>query len=66
MATKTKFVCVTPISQQAKQHFIHDMDLFHSCRVQEERGENLHLQSLNYQYTFWVPKGGDDNWKVEK
>lgn len=66
MATKTKFVYVTPISTQAKQHFIHEMDLLHSCRVQQERGEDLYVQSINQQYAFWIPKGGNADWKVEK
>jgi hypothetical protein len=66
MKTKAKFVCVTPISSQAKDHFIHEMDLFHSCRVKEERGEYLYLQSINHQHCFWVPKTGNTDWKVEK
>lgn len=69
-ATKTKRVCVTPLSSKAKNRFANVMDLFHTCTVEQERMidgvDHMFLVSLNRQYCFWVPKKGNDHWKVEK
>jgi len=69
-ATKTKRVCVTPLSSKAKNRFANIMDLFHTCTVEQERNidgiDHMFLVSLNRQYCFWVPKKGNDHWKVEK
>jgi|TARA_B100000287_G_scaffold63688_1_gene55283 hypothetical protein len=65
MKTKTKFVCVTPISDPAKDCFVNSMDKFHSCRVKEVKDEQYYLESLNREYYFWVNKKGDTNWRVE-
>ncbi len=68
--TKTRRVCVTPLSRKAKNRFANEMDSFHTCVVygeQVHQGVNhLHLQSLNKSYYFWVPDKGNDHWKVEK
>ena len=37
MKTKTKRVCVTPLTQKAKNRFTDEMDLFHTCTVEEEQ-----------------------------
>ena len=70
MKTKLKRVCVTPISRKAKNRFANEMDLFHTCVVEQERVHEgtkyLYLQSLNKSYFFWVPEKGNDDWKVER
>jgi|TARA_R100000084_G_C4588508_1_gene117261 hypothetical protein len=70
MKTKLKRVCVTPISRKAKNRFANEMDLFHTCVVEQEREHEgtkyLYLQSLNKSYFFWVPEKGNDDWKVER
>jgi hypothetical protein len=63
---KKKFVSVTPISKKAKIRFFEDMDLFHSCLVENETDTMLYLQSLNKQYRFCVEKTGNYHWKIEK
>ena len=65
MKTKTKFVCVTPKSNSAKECFYEQMDKFHSCRVKEVKDEQYYLEALNKEYYFWVNKKGDANWRVE-
>jgi len=69
-ATKTKRVCVTPISSKAKNRFANIMDHFHTCTVEQEKMidgvDHMFLVSLNRQYCFWVPKKGNEHWKVEK
>ena len=70
MTTKTKRVCVTPLSRKAKNRFANEMDLFHTCNVEIEREHEgqkwWYLQSLNKSYYFWVPAKGNDDWKVER
>ncbi len=66
MAVKTKFICVSPISNEAKFRFRNEMNGFHSCKVQDEKDDLVLLESLNHQYIFWVPKQGNDHWKIEK
>lgn len=64
--SKKKFVCVTPISRKAKNRFANEMDLFHSCEIESEENDMLFLASLNKKYFFWVPKKGNEHWRVEK
>jgi hypothetical protein len=64
--TKKKFVSVSPLSKIAKNRFIHDMNSFHSCEVEQETDDKLFLVSLNRQYHFIVQKNGNEHWKVEK
>jgi hypothetical protein len=66
MKTKSKFVCVSPLSSKAKNRFANQMEKFHSCLVEQETDDMLFLASLNKQYFFWVPKKGNEHWKVEK
>ncbi len=68
--TKTKRVCVTPLSSKAKNRFINIMDSFHTCTVEQEKvidgSDHFFLVSMNRQYCFWVPKRGNEHWKIEK
>ncbi len=64
--SKKKFVCVSPLSKKAKNRFANEMDLFHSCEVETEENNMLFLASLNRKYFFWVPKSGNEHWRVEK
>lgn len=64
--SKKKFVCVTPISSKAKNRFANQMERFHSCLVEQEKDNMLFLASLNRQYFFWVPKTGNEHWRIEK
>ncbi len=64
--SKKKFVCVSPLSKKAKNRFANEMELFHSCEVEVEENDMLFLASLNKKYFFWVPKIGNEHWRVEK
>jgi hypothetical protein len=70
MTTKTKRICVSPLSRKAKNRFANEMDLFHTCTVEDTRDMNgvtwMFLKSLNGNYFFWVPEGGSKDWKVER
>lgn len=63
---KTKFVCVSPISKEAKFKFNSEMLQFHSCRIKQEDDFRYYLESLNKSYYFWVDKKSDPNWRIEK
>lgn len=63
---KTKFVCVSPLSNKARYHFHLHMDDLHSCRVKDEKDGKIYLESLNKQHYFWINKKSDKNWKIEK
>jgi len=64
--SKKKFVCVSPLSKKAKNRFANEMELFHSCEVENEENDMLFLASLNKKYFFWVPKRGNEHWRVER
>jgi hypothetical protein len=68
--TKLKRVSVIPLSSKAKNRFANIMDDFHTCTVEQEKFidgvEHLFLISLNKMYCFWVPKKGNEHWKIEK
>lgn len=66
MKTKSQFIYLTPISKEAKSKFYFDMSLLHSCRVVEETEDLYYINSLNNMCKFWIPKTGNDDWKVEK
>ncbi len=70
MTTKTKRVSVIPLSSKAKNRFTNIMDDFHTCTVEQEKVidgvDHFFLVSLNKMYCFWVPKKGNEHWKVEK
>lgn len=63
---KTKFICVSPLSNKAKIHFHLDMDNLHSCRVKDEKDGRMYLESLNKKHYFWMNKKNDSNWRIEK
>jgi len=67
---KSKIVCVTPVSSKAKNRFCNIMNNLHSCVVENEKiidgVECFFLVSLNKQYCFWIPKVGNEHWKIEK
>jgi hypothetical protein len=63
---KTKFICLTPISREAKFKFDYDMLRFHSCRVKNENDDGYYVESLNKICHFWVDKNSDPNWRIEK
>jgi hypothetical protein len=70
MTTKTKRVSVVPLSSKAKNRFANIMDQFHMCTVEQEKVidgvEHFFLVSMNRMYCFWVPKKGNEHWKIEK
>jgi sensor histidine kinase YesM len=63
---KIKFICVSPVSSNAKNYFYIDMDNLHSCRVKGEKDGKMYLESLNKKHYFWVDKKNDSNWRIEK
>jgi len=63
---KKKFICVVPVSKQAKIRFAEDMDLLHSCLIEKETDNMFYLQSLNKQYRFCVEKKNNIHWRIEK
>jgi hypothetical protein len=68
--TKLKRVSVIPQSSKAKNRFANIMDNFHTCTVEQEKlidgVDHLFLVSMNKMYCFWVPKKGNEHWKIEK
>lgn len=63
---KTKFICVSPISGNAKINFELDMKNLHSCRVKDENDKFYYLESLNKMYYFYVKKEKDIHWEIVK
>lgn len=67
MKTKNKkIICVTPISKIAKMRFSQEMNLLHSCMIEDETETMFYLQSINKQYRFCVEKKGSIHWRIEK
>jgi len=66
MKVKKKFVNVEPISSAAKDRFVNIMNSFHACEVEQEKDEMYFLASLNKKYYMWLPKKGNEHWKVVK
>jgi hypothetical protein len=68
--TKQKRVSVVPLSSKAKNRFANIMDQFHMCTVEQEKVidgvDHFFLVSMNRMYCFWVPKKGNEHWKIEK
>lgn len=62
---KSKIVYLTPLSKNAKSYFYFDMSLLHSCRVEDETEDLYYVRSINNNCKFWIPKTGNDDWKVE-
>jgi hypothetical protein len=66
MKTKKKIVCVSPKSKIARDRFIHMMNSFHSCVVENETETEYYLSSLNREYYFKVPKNENYHWIIHK
>ena len=64
MTTKTKFITVKPISNKAKNRFANEMDLLHSCKIEQETETQWFLSSISGRYFFWMDKNMDNNWMV--
>lgn len=63
---RKKFICVSPKSNIARQRFIHEMDSFHSCLVENETCNEYYLSSLNKEYYFILPKNEDKHWEIHR
>ncbi len=62
--SKTEFVCVKPLSEEATNRFDTRMDRFHSCKVQDRRNGKLYLSSISGRYLFCMDESNDDNWQI--
>ena len=63
---KRKFVSVEPISVIAKNRFVEDMQSLHSCVIEQEKDDMIHLASINKCYFFWLPREGNEHWRIVK
>ena len=63
---KKRFVTVEPVSAKAKNRFVNIMNSFHSCEVEQEKDNLLFLASINRKYFMWLPKEGNEHWKIVK
>ena len=63
---KRKMVNVEPISSKAKNRFANIMDNLHGCHVEQENNNMIFLASINKCYFFWLPKDGNEHWKIVK
>jgi hypothetical protein len=63
---KRKMVNVKPISIQAKNRFVNEMDNLHGCYVEKETDEQMFLASINKKYLFSIDKVNDSHWKIVK
>lgn len=63
---KSKFVCVSPVSYNAKIEFEDLMNKLHSCRVIRENEDKMLLESINKSHHFWISLSDDKNWKIIK
>ena len=63
---KTEFLIVKPKSRKAKNRFANEMDLLHSCRVENRQDGKVFLSSISGRYFFWMNEEIDDHWEVIK
>jgi hypothetical protein len=63
---KRKIVNVEPISNRARNRFANIMDNLHGCHVEQEKGDMMFLASLNKKYFMWLPKDGNEHWRILK
>ena len=63
-ATKTEFICVKPLTEEAIDRFENKMDRFHSCKVHDRKGGRLYLSSISGRYLFSMAENSDDNWQI--
>ena len=61
---KRKMVNVEPISSKAKNRFVNIMDSLHGCHVEQEKDGMIFLASLNKKYFMWLPKDGNEHWRI--
>ena len=64
VTTKTEFVCVKPLTEEAIDRFDNKMDRFHSCKVEKRKNGKLYLSSISGRYLFCMDEMGDDNWQI--
>ena len=64
ITTKTEFVCVKPLTEEAIDRFENKMDRFHSCKVKDRKGGRLYLSSISGRYLFSMAENSDDNWQI--
>lgn len=63
---KTKFVCVQPRSNKAKNSFYNLMHELHSCKVEQETENQMFLTSITDKHSFWIDKTNDMDWQIIK
>lgn len=63
---KSKFICVSPKSIEAKVDFETDFMLLHSCKVLNEDDDFYYLENLKKNYIFKVHKRVDSHWEILK
>ena len=63
---KRKMVNVEPISAKAKNRFVNILDSLHGCHVEQEKDDMIFLASLNRKYFMWLPKTGNEHWRIVK
>lgn len=61
---KRKMVNVEPISAKAKNRFVNILDSLHGCHVEQEKDDMVFLASLNRKYFMWLPKDGNEHWRI--
>ncbi len=61
---KRKMVNVEPISAKAKNRFVNILDSLHGCHIEQEKDDMLFLASLNKKYFMWLPKTGNEHWRI--
>lgn len=66
MRSRTKIVYATPLTYEARCIFEDKMNELHSCKVIRETIDMYSLISLNQEHSFWVPKKGNQHWRIEK
>jgi hypothetical protein len=57
---------VEPVSSKAKNRFANIMSSLHSCVVEQEKENLFFLASINRKYFMWLPKEGNEHWKIVK
>jgi hypothetical protein len=65
---KTEFIYVSPKTLNAKEVFMYDMDLLHSCRVKDRKNGMMKLSSISGRFEFWMNENDDEdkNWRMIK
>jgi hypothetical protein len=64
MKTKKRFINVAPKSKKAVNRFKNIMDSLHAMEVEQENNHQLFVVSINRNYCFWIPKGGNEHWDI--